>query len=95
MNCITPASRGSDKSTLIKNLPLIFRQIGFYLAKCVYFSNLANFSSASGNPANTWFKFEGKIVNDSKVIAFTRNHTDDNETKTLCVPQLGGGDKNE
>ena len=26
---------------------------------------------------NTWFKFEGKIQNDSKVIAFTRNQTDD------------------
>ena len=50
MNCITRASRGSVKSTLIKNSPLIFRQIGFYLAKSVYFSNLANFSSASGNP---------------------------------------------
>ena len=28
---------------------------------------------------NTWFKFEGKIPNDSKVIAFTRNHTDDDD----------------
>ena len=27
---------------------------------------------------NTCFKFEGKIQNDSKVMAFTRNHTDDN-----------------
>ena len=25
---------------------------------------------------NTWFKFEGKIQNDSKVNAFTRNHPD-------------------
>ena len=26
---------------------------------------------------NTLFMFEGKIPNESKVIAFTRNHTDD------------------
>ena len=25
----------------------------------------------------TWFKFEGNIPNDPKVIVFTRNHTDD------------------
>ena len=50
MNCITRASRSSIKSTFIENLIQIFRQIGFYLARCVYFSNLANFSSASGNP---------------------------------------------
>ena len=33
---------------------------------------------------NTWFKFEGKIPNDSEVIMFTRNHTyddDDDGTK--------------
>ena len=28
---------------------------------------------------NTWFKFEDKIQNTSKVIVFTRNHTDDND----------------
>ena len=28
---------------------------------------------------NTWFKFEDKIQNTSKVIVFTRNHTDDDE----------------
>ena len=27
---------------------------------------------------NTWFKFEGKIPNYSKVIMFTRNHTENN-----------------
>ena len=26
---------------------------------------------------NTWFKFEDKIQNTSKVIVLTRNHTDD------------------
>ena len=26
---------------------------------------------------NIWFKFEDKILNTSKVIVFTRNHTDD------------------
>ena len=26
---------------------------------------------------NIWFKFEDKIQNTSKVITFTRNHTDD------------------
>ena len=32
---------------------------------------------------NTCFNFEGKIPNDSKVTAFTRNHTKDaDETKT-------------
>ena len=30
---------------------------------------------------NTWFKFEGKIQNDSKVITFIRNHTDDDDDK--------------
>ena len=39
-----------------------------------------------------WFKFEDKIQNTSKVIVFTRNHTDDNSddddgTKT----NMGGG----
>ena len=50
MNCLTRASRGSVNSTLIENSPTFFRQICFYLAKCIYSSNLANFSSASGNP---------------------------------------------
>ena len=31
---------------------------------------------------NTWFKFEGKIQNASKVIAFTRNHTDNEDNGT-------------
>ena len=31
----------------------------------------------------TWFKLEGKIQNPSKVITFTRNHTDDaNDDRT-------------
>ena len=48
---------------------------------------------------NTWFKFEGKIQNASKVIMFTRNHTDDSKdtdddgTKNNVSPQLRkGGD---
>ena len=46
---------------------------------------------------NTWFKFEGKIQNDSKVIAFTRNHTDDDNdsdggTKNNMSPLVGGGE---
>ena len=51
---------------------------------------------------NTWFKFEGKIQNNSKVIVFTRNHTnaddagdddpgdDDDETKNNMSPGGGG-----
>ena len=44
---------------------------------------------------NTWFKFEDKIQNASKVIVFTRNHTDDadaddadddNRTKNNTTP---------
>ena len=35
---------------------------------------------------NIWFKFEGKIKNDLKVITFTRNHTDD-ETKKGDITQ--------
>ena len=40
---------------------------------------------------NTCFKFEVKIQDDSKAIAFTRNHTDDNndddeETKNNMSP---------
>ena len=30
-----------------------------------------------GQGHQTWFKFEGKIPNDSKVIVFKRNHTHD------------------
>ena len=48
---------------------------------------------------NTWFKFEEKIQNLSKVIVFTRNHTDDDDdavddgTKTnVSPPSRGGGD---
>ena len=31
---------------------------------------------------NRWFKFEDKIQNTSKVIVFTRNHTDDDDDDT-------------
>ena len=45
---------------------------------------------------NCWFKFEGKIQNASKVIMFTRNHTDDDAdvdagTKNNLSPLIGGG----
>ena len=47
---------------------------------------------------NTWFKFENKIQNTSKVIVFTRNHTDkdnadgdDDRTKNNMSPP-GRGD---
>ena len=47
---------------------------------------------------NTWFKFEDKIQNTSKVIVFTRNHTDVNDddaddddgTKNNMSPPVGG-----
>ena len=43
---------------------------------------------------NKWFKFEGKILNDSKFITFTKNHTDDdtdnNRTKNSMSPPVGG-----
>ena len=47
----------------------------------------------------TWFKFEDKIQNNSKVIAVTRNHTDDNvdneRTKNnIFSLRLGGGRHN-
>ena len=57
------------------------------------------------NVINTWFKFEGKIQNNSKVITFKRNHTDaddandakddtdqDPEPKIICLhpPDTGG-----
>ena len=45
---------------------------------------------------NICFKFEGKIPNNSKVIAFTRNRTEedaddnnDNGPKTICFSQTG------
>ena len=50
---------------------------------------------------NIWFKFEGKIQNTSKVIVFTRNHTDDDDTddddddgtkNNMSPPGWGGGD---
>ena len=42
---------------------------------------------------NTWFKFEDKIQNTSKVIMFTRNHTDNEDgTKNNMLPPVGGGD---
>ena len=43
---------------------------------------------------NIWFKFEDKIQNTSKVIVFTRNHTDganDDRTKYNMSPPVGGG----
>ena len=40
---------------------------------------------------NIWFKFEDKIQNTSKVIVFTRNHTDDDGTKNNVSPPVGGG----
>ena len=46
---------------------------------------------------NTWFKFEVKIQKDSKVITFTKNHTDDDAdndndgTKNNKSPPVGGG----
>ena len=47
----------------------------------------------------TWFKFEDKIQNTSKVIVFTRNHTNDDDddadhrTKHNVSPgRRGGGD---
>ena len=47
----------------------------------------------------TRFKFEGKIPKDSKVIMFTRNHTDKDDadgTKIICLPQSGvGGGHND
>ena len=48
---------------------------------------------------NIWFKFEDKIQNTSKVIVFTRNHTDgdnaddagdDDGTKNKMSPPVGG-----
>ena len=49
---------------------------------------------------NTWFKFEDKIQNTSKVIVFTRNDTDDADdddgTKNnMSLPgRVGGGRHN-
>ena len=48
---------------------------------------------------NSWFKFEDKIQNTTKVIVFTRNHTDgdtddndaDDRTKNNISPRSGGG----
>ena len=39
---------------------------------------------------NTWFKFEDKIQNTSKVFMLTRNHTD-NKTKNNMSPLGRGG----
>ena len=45
---------------------------------------------------NTWFKFEDKIQNTSKVIEFTMNHIDNDDdnggTKNNVSPGRGGGD---
>ena len=46
---------------------------------------------------NTWFKFEDKIQNTSKVTMFTRNHTDDdadNNDKTTnnMSPKVRAGE---
>ena len=51
---------------------------------------------------NIWFKFEDKIQNTSKVIVFTRNHTDvedddadndddDGNKNNMSPPGRGGG----
>ena len=47
---------------------------------------------------NTWFKFEVKIQNTSKVIVFTRNHTDDDDAdeddgtkNNMSLPGRKGG----
>ena len=43
---------------------------------------------------NTWFTFKGKIQNDSKVIAFKKNYTDDADDGTKSSMSLlgrGGG----
>ena len=46
---------------------------------------------------NICFKFEDKIQNTSKVIVFTRNHTDDSDDaddetiKNMSPPGWGGG----
>ena len=48
---------------------------------------------------NIWFKSEDKIQNISKVIVFTRNHTDDDDTddddddgtkNNMSAPARGG-----
>ena len=47
---------------------------------------------------NTWFKFEDKIQNTSKVIVFTRNHTDNEDVVTepkKMSPLSRGGGHNE
>ena len=44
----------------------------------------------------TRFKFEGKILNDSKVIMFTRDYTDDNDYRTITqyvFHPVGGGER--
>ena len=42
---------------------------------------------------NIWFKFEDKLQNTSKVIVFTRNHTDDDDgTKNNVLPVGGARD---
>ena len=46
---------------------------------------------------NTWFKFQIKIENTSKVISFTRNHTDDdtdNDTDEDDTDDDNDGTKN-
>ena len=42
---------------------------------------------------NTWFKFEGKIPNESKVTAFTRmtQVTTQTTEKTVSLPHSDGG----
>ena len=39
---------------------------------------------------NTWFTFKGKIQNDSKVIAFKKNYTDDADDGTKSNMSLLG-----
>ena len=43
---------------------------------------------------NTWFKFEGKIQNTSKVIMFTRNNTDDDDNDAYDTDDADDGTKN-
>ena len=43
---------------------------------------------------NTWFKFEGKTQKASKVIMFTRNHTDDDPDDERTKNNMSGGGHN-
>ena len=43
---------------------------------------------------NIWFKIEDKIQNTSKVIVFTRNHTEDNNADDDGTKNQSGGRHN-